>query len=137
MNVCLYCLKTVNNRYARYCSNRCQLDFQYKQYIQRWKTGSANGSRGIRAKNISGHLRRYLFEKYGGKCTQCSWSIVNPTTLTVPLEIDHIDGDAENNSEENLRLLCPNCHALTPNFRNLNKGKGRLWRREKYLKVTI
>jgi hypothetical protein len=33
------------------------------------------------------------------------------------VEIDHIDGDNQNNSRDNLRVLCPNCHALTPNFR--------------------
>ena len=55
----------------------------------------------------------------------------------VPLEIDHIDGDAENNIETNLRVLCPNCHSLTPHFRNLNKGKGRKWRMKKYIKNHV
>lgn len=55
-------------------------------------------------------------------------------TGNVPLEIDHVDGDASNNLESNIRLLCPNCHALTSNFKNLNRGRGRKWRREKYIK---
>jgi len=49
------------------------------------------------------------------------------------LEIDHIDGDHSNNTEENLRVLCPNCHALTPNFRNwgrTNKKTSNRLRRE-------
>jgi len=29
------------------------------------------------------------------------------------LEIDHVNGDWRDNREENLRYLCPNCHALT------------------------
>jgi predicted HNH restriction endonuclease len=95
---------------------------------------SAYRSRGIVARNISKHLKRYLIEHYGEACSQCGWHLKHPVSDRVPLEIDHIDGDAENNQENNLRLICPNCHSLTPNFRNLNKGKGRTWRSLKYIK---
>ena len=40
--------------------------------------------------------------------------------LTIPLELHHIDGNRYNNSLENLKLLCPNCHALTNNYRAKN-----------------
>ena len=43
----------------------------------------------------------------------------------IPLELDHINGDAGNNKFENLRLLCPNCHATTPTHKAKNKGFGR------------
>jgi hypothetical protein len=33
------------------------------------------------------------------------------------LEVDHEDGDWRNNRRENLRLLCPNCHATTDTYR--------------------
>jgi len=42
----------------------------------------------------------------------------------MPLELDHIDGDRYNQEIDNLRLLCPNCHALTPTYRGRNR-KGR------------
>ena len=50
-------------------------------------------------------------------CTRCGFSERRDDGGCI-LEIDHVDGDGTNNSRENLRVLCPNCHALTPNFRN-------------------
>ena len=41
----------------------------------------------------------------------------------IKLEVDHIDGDKHNNSRENLRLLCPNCHSTTPTWRKPNQYK--------------
>ncbi len=124
MNSCRECGKKPRRSFYVYCSNKCQSDYQYKKYIKSWRAGLIT----VKTQNISGYLKRYLFVKYGEKCTLCSWNKRNVITNKVPLEVDHIDGNADNNQEVNLRLLCPNCHSLTPYFRNLNKGKGRKWR---------
>ena len=42
----------------------------------------------------------------------------------IPLQLDHQDGDKDNNNLRNLRLLCPNCHALTPQYRLKDEFKG-------------
>jgi 5-methylcytosine-specific restriction endonuclease McrA len=52
----------------------------------------------------------------------------------VPLELDHIDGDPENNVRENLRLICPNCHAQTPTYKGKNVGKVKNSKRQGILK---
>ena len=44
----------------------------------------------------------------------------------IPLELDHRNGDRWDNRLENLRLLCPNCHALTPTYRGRNIGRARV-----------
>jgi 5-methylcytosine-specific restriction endonuclease McrA len=41
----------------------------------------------------------------------------------IPLELDHIDGNSSNNSRDNLRIICPNCHAQTDTYRGKNMGK--------------
>lgn len=50
----------------------------------------------------------------------------------IPLEVEHKDGNSENNSLINLCLLCPNCHAQTPTYKSKNKGNGRHSRRQRY-----
>lgn len=100
----------------------------HNKCLQEWKDGTKNGSVGVKTRIISSYLRRYLFEKSGEKCSKCGWGERNEVSGKIPLEVDHIDGNSENNLETNLRLLCPNCHSLTPHFRNLNKGNGRKWR---------
>lgn len=96
---------------------------KFLAYIERWKRGEETGMKG--KSGISSHLRKYLLEKYDFKCSRCGWSEVNPYSGNVPLEVEHIDGDFRNNDEDNLTILCPNCHSLTPTYRNLNRGNGR------------
>lgn len=41
----------------------------------------------------------------------------------IPIELEHVDGDSTNNVIENLKFLCPNCHALTPTWRGRNRKR--------------
>ena len=57
---------------------------------------------------------------------------MNQFTKKIPLEIHHKDGNYLNNNEDNLELLCPNCHSLTNTYKAANKGNGREDRRIHY-----
>lgn len=122
-NKCLACKRETARPGYIYCSNACQSVYKYKKYIDNWKKGKKLGL--IATGVVSGHVKRYLREKFENKCCLCGWAEINPATGRVPLVADHIDGNWRNNTEENLRLLCLNCDSLTPTYAALNKGRGR------------
>jgi len=66
-----------------------------------------------------------MLEKAKHKCTLCGFDTPHPVSGKPPLQIDHINGDWRDNQESNLRVLCPNCHALTKNWGGRNYGNGR------------
>lgn len=128
IHTCLSCGKEFEHRkgsFNKFCSNKCHADYKFHEFIRRWKDGEENGING--EYGVSNHIRKYFFEKYNGRCQKCGWHEENPYTHTTPLEIHHIDGDYKNNREENLQLLCPNCHSLTETYKSHNKTgrKGR------------
>lgn len=43
--------------------------------------------------------------------------------VPLPLALDHINGDPRDNRLQNLRILCPNCHALTDTWCGRNRGR--------------
>ena len=69
----------------------------------------------------SDKLRRRLIAEgvFEARCAACG--LTHWRGGRIPLELDHIDGDRENNELHNVRLVCPNCHALTPTYRGRNK----------------
>ena len=55
------------------------------------------------------------------ECAQCGYNETNLNTDLICLAIDFIDGDTKNWSQDNIRLLCPNCHYSFNAFFNKSK----------------
>ena len=124
-NNCLNCNEECNHNRSKYCSIKCQKEFEYNDYINNWLDGRETGN--VKS-GCSTTIKKYLKETRGEKCELCGWNKVNKKTGNVPIEIDHIDGNYTNNRPENLRIVCPNCHSLQETHKALNKGKGRKYR---------
>jgi hypothetical protein len=120
------CAATINNSkspkridtkiYCTSCDKRTRYPGKCKSctYVERFELGEISDR---------GTLRSHLFRLRGKQCECCKLSIWNGKEI--PLELDHIDGNAGNNLPSNLRLLCPTCHAQTPTHKAKNKGNGR------------
>ena len=120
--LCLCCGNFIPNRNV-YCNNKCQQTHQQKIIFEKIEKGSLEF--------YVDTYKNYLVQKYGEKCMKCGWNERHGITGKVPIQLEHIDGNSENNSLDNLILLCPNCHSLTPTFGALNKGFGRKNRYQK------
>lgn len=126
--LCLNCKSLLVGRNKRsniYCNSSCQRKFQTDNCLSDW----LNGKLEIKARCW---IKKYLIQTRGKKCEVCGWCEIHPITKRVPIELEHIDGNSENNVISNLKLLCPNCHSLTPTYKNLNKGHGRFKRMQRY-----
>ena len=117
------CGNAIKKGATKFCSFSCQQGYHFRLRVQLLESGSYHCVQGP-----SPFLRRYLIRRFGEKCTSCGWAQRHQKTGKVPIEVEHIDGDWQNNKLSNLTLLCPNCHALTPTFRGLNRGRGRAYR---------
>lgn len=120
---CLFCNKPLERHQYKFCSPTCSGKHQTQTIYNKIECGDTTLS--------SDAYKRYLIYKHGERCMKCGWNEVNPTTGLVPIQLEHKDGNSENHNLNNLELLCPNHHSLTPTYGALNKGNGRTKRREK------
>lgn len=121
---CMCCGKILTDKKRSFCSNICFHLFKKNEKYYKIENGDITLNHR--------QYKKYLIEKYGEKCMKCGWKERNTITGNVPIQLEHIDGNSENNNLSNIELLCPNCHSLTPTYMALNKGNGRYKRRQRY-----
>jgi len=96
-------------------------DYAHKKRLEIWRDTGEVG------KSV---IKRYLAETWGEYCYVCGIGDWNGKTIV--LELEHKNGKSWDNSEENVALICPNCHSQTDTYKGANKGNGRHARRERY-----
>ena len=74
--------------------------------------------------------RVYVADRDGWRCSICGRSTW--MGRRVPLVLDHINGNPDDNRIDNMRLVCGNCDMQLPTYKSRNRGRGRAWRRARY-----
>jgi len=110
---CPICFNPVHKeKRTKYCSPEC-----YSKSII--KTNQKKLDEGNFSDSNRKTIKKFLILKRGHCCEICKNE--NWNDAKIPLILDHIDGNPQNNLENNFRLICPNCDALTPTYMGKNR----------------
>ncbi len=115
---CSRCGKKLTHHSGEMCKTCCNVCYK-ERIAQSVESGNYTNSK---------IMRKYLIIIRGYICEQCKrteWE-----GQQIPIDTHHIDGDSENNRPENLKLLCPNCHSITNNYKAKNIGNGKRKRKK-------
>ena len=126
-----------------YCSNACQKAHEWakrKEIVLKYRDNPAEWIRILKI-NSNAHqdriLKRVIIEEFGrGETGRACWDpwdrgctfeeanpfLKKPWPTNIITELDHIDGNPNNQSIENLRIVCKNCHGLGPHYGSRGKG---------------
>lgn len=120
--ICKVCNSSTKLLRSKFCSVRCQQELKWRTRVEAFERNEIGFS--------PRQYRRYRSKGDVPRCDCCGMSewLGQP----IPLEVDHIDGDSNNSQIHNLRIICCNCHALTPTYKGKNRGKGRQTRMSRY-----
>lgn len=117
---CTHCGNVVNSRSlkTRFCSHQCHQEHgkidRYKSFLK----GELVDYCGVKK------FKPQILKEQNNCCVICGINnIWNNKTLTFVL--DHIDGRANNNKRDNLRLLCHNCDSQLDTYKSKNKNSDR------------
>lgn len=124
--LCSICGVRLGNKNTSGLCVKCHKQIQDDEKIKVWKeTGSTGCGVSTTLRNC---IRDYILNKQDGECAICHMPpIWNGMELRFIL--DHFDGDASNDSEDNLRLICPNCDSQLDTYKARNKESARNHRR--------
>lgn len=125
---CINCGKefiTYTSKDNKYCSIKCQQEYQHKQKYKKFCEGDISIMRGNWTPKI---FKDDILREQGNKCAICGmpplWN-----DKSIVFIADHIDGNAANNIRSNIRCICPNCDSQLDTYKSKNKNGARSYYR--------
>jgi hypothetical protein len=112
-NECLNCNGEIDS-WRKFCGKKCEVEYRRNEMFKAIENGDLSFS--------EQSYKQYLINKHGEKCMECGWCERHPITNKVPIQLEHVNGDSDDNSLKNLKLLWPNHHSLKLTYGALNKG---------------
>lgn len=110
--------KATKQKVNKYCSNKCQREFEYKKRVHDW----VHGVKSWTSREVPLWPRRYRLQYQKGLCQRCECKydqVGRPLTM----EFNHIDGNWRNNDFDNCEMICVQCHSLTHTYRAKDRTK--------------
>lgn len=106
----------------RFCSKNCSNEYKT---IQKYKDYLLNPNK-YEGQNNMTWVKKHIIKEQNYECAICGCKeIWNNKSLVFIL--DHIDGHANNNKRDNLRLICPNCDSQLDTYKSKNKNSDRTY----------
>lgn len=102
----------------QFCNSKCSSEHRKKTNIDAKRKLFYDGKLTSRK-----YIYMFLKERDTDCCSVCG--ITSWNGKEIRLWVDHIDGNAANNSPDNFRLICPNCDSQSDTFGAKNTGSGR------------
>lgn len=121
--ICKYCGNSFLNWSTNiFCSQKCAILYKKEQYYKYYLENQEN----FQGQTSMGWIKCHLLKEQNNKCAICgmenSWN--NKPLVFI---LDHINGRANDNTRNNLRLVCPNCDSQLDTYKSKNKNSDRIY----------
>lgn len=122
---CLNCQEEITHKYKNlYCGSICHHEHQSQEKYNYFLTNPIEFQRANFSTDVP---KKFILKEQENKCAICnqetSWN-----NKPLVLILDHIDGNAANNTRDNFRCVCPNCDSQLDTYKSKNKNSARITR---------
>ena len=117
---CLNCESIIDGN-KKFCSQKCSQEYRHNQA---YKDFLENNDKYCNGGYTPKRFKCEFLKEQDNKCAICGCEPIHNEKPLV-FVLDHIDGDASNNSRNNLRMICPNCDSQLDTFKSKNKNSSR------------